>query len=235
KKQRKNPFNNISVKKQRKISKGVCFALEDVRDRLGGIGASGTVTEDRPAGFISKLSPTPTKIQDDVSTVWDDQRVLHPVTALSHLCLDSLSFFGFEFYKEEEKNDPEFSKKLVSLADLYANDAFGSAHRAHASTEGVAKYLKPSVPGYLMQKTLIHNGSKKLSSFHDIDAELPRFGFSVLLELDYLVGDLVPTSHLLQLLVGQRYVLLKKLRSTGVLGREKFMQEDMKAVEVLAM
>ncbi|GJU51825.1 sec-independent protein translocase protein TATC, chloroplastic [Tanacetum coccineum] len=53
--QRKNPFNNISVKKQRKITKGVCFALEDVRDRLGGIGASGTVTEDRPADVGDEL------------------------------------------------------------------------------------------------------------------------------------------------------------------------------------
>ncbi|KAK9152471.1 hypothetical protein Syun_010780 [Stephania yunnanensis] len=58
------------------------------------------------------------------------------------------------FHKEEEKNDPEFAKKLASLADLYVNDAFGSAHRAHASTEGVTKYLKPSVAGFLMQKEL---------------------------------------------------------------------------------
>ncbi|KAL5975748.1 hypothetical protein ACLOJK_020074 [Asimina triloba] len=58
------------------------------------------------------------------------------------------------FYKEEEKNDQEFAKKLASLADLYVNDAFGSAHRAHASTEGVAKFLKPAVAGYLMQKEL---------------------------------------------------------------------------------
>ncbi|KAG2242112.1 hypothetical protein Bca4012_100270 [Brassica carinata] len=58
------------------------------------------------------------------------------------------------FYKEEEKNDPEFAKKLAALADLYVNDAFGTAHRAHASTEGVAKYLKPSVAGFLMQKEL---------------------------------------------------------------------------------
>ncbi|KAK3428433.1 hypothetical protein EUGRSUZ_F04463 [Eucalyptus grandis] len=58
------------------------------------------------------------------------------------------------FYKEEEKNDPEFAKKLASLADLYVNDAFGTAHRAHASTEGVAKYVKPAVAGFLMQKEL---------------------------------------------------------------------------------
>lgn len=59
------------------------------------------------------------------------------------------------FYKEEEKNDPEFAKKLASLADLYVNDAFGTAHRAHASTEGVTKFLKPSVAGFLMQKVCI--------------------------------------------------------------------------------
>ncbi|VFQ85547.1 unnamed protein product [Cuscuta campestris] len=58
------------------------------------------------------------------------------------------------FYKEEEKNDPEFAKNLASLADLYVNDAFGTAHRAHASTEGVTKYLKPAVAGFLMQKEL---------------------------------------------------------------------------------
>jgi phosphoglycerate kinase len=58
------------------------------------------------------------------------------------------------FYKEEEKNEPEFAKKLASLGDLYVNDAFGTAHRAHASTEGVTKFLKPSVAGYLMQKEL---------------------------------------------------------------------------------
>jgi phosphoglycerate kinase len=58
------------------------------------------------------------------------------------------------FYAEEEANDPEFSKKLASVADLYVNDAFGTAHRAHASTEGVTHYLKPSVAGLLIEKEL---------------------------------------------------------------------------------
>ncbi|XP_076926081.1 phosphoglycerate kinase 3, cytosolic-like [Bidens hawaiensis] len=58
------------------------------------------------------------------------------------------------FYKEEEKNEPSFAEKLASLADLYVNDAFGTAHRAHASTEGVTKFLKPSVAGFLLQKEL---------------------------------------------------------------------------------
>jgi len=58
------------------------------------------------------------------------------------------------FHPEEEKNDPEFAKKLASVADLYVNDAFGTAHRAHASTEGVTKYLSPSVAGLLVEKEL---------------------------------------------------------------------------------
>jgi phosphoglycerate kinase len=57
------------------------------------------------------------------------------------------------FHPEEKQNDPAFAAKLASLADLYVNDAFGSAHRAHASTEGVAHYL-PAVAGLLMEKEL---------------------------------------------------------------------------------
>ncbi len=58
------------------------------------------------------------------------------------------------FFAEEEKNDPAFAEKLASLAEIYVNDAFGAAHRAHASTEGVTKFLRPSVAGHLMEKEL---------------------------------------------------------------------------------
>ncbi len=58
------------------------------------------------------------------------------------------------FFAEEEKNDPAFAQQLASLADVYVNDAFGAAHRAHASTEGVATFLSPSVAGHLMEKEL---------------------------------------------------------------------------------
>lgn len=61
---------------------------------------------------------------------------------------------NLRFHPGEEKNDPEFTKQLASLADLYVNDAFGTAHRAHASTEGVTHYLSPSVAGYLIEKEL---------------------------------------------------------------------------------
>jgi phosphoglycerate kinase len=58
------------------------------------------------------------------------------------------------FYPEEEANDPEFARKLAANADLYVNDAFGTAHRAHASTEGVTKYLQPAVAGFLIEREL---------------------------------------------------------------------------------
>ena len=56
------------------------------------------------------------------------------------------------FHKGEEKNDPEFAKQLAALADVYVNDAFGTAHRAHASTEGIAKHASNAVAGFLMEK-----------------------------------------------------------------------------------
>ena len=66
---------------------------------------------------------------------------------------DVILLENVRFHKEEEKNDPEFSKALASLAEIYVNDAFGTAHRAHASTAGVADYL-PAVCGFLIQKEI---------------------------------------------------------------------------------
>ncbi len=65
---------------------------------------------------------------------------------------------NIRFYKEEETNDPDFARKLASLADIYVNDAFGTAHRAHASTEGVAHLLPVAVAGFLMQKEIDYLG-----------------------------------------------------------------------------
>ncbi len=70
---------------------------------------------------------------------------------------DLLLLENVRFHPEEEKNDPEFAKQLASLAEVYVNDAFGTAHRAHASTEGVTQYL-PGVAGYLMQKEIEYLG-----------------------------------------------------------------------------
>jgi phosphoglycerate kinase len=67
---------------------------------------------------------------------------------------DVLLLENVRFHPGEEKNDPEFAKQLAAIADLYVNDAFGTAHRAHASTEGVTHYLTPSVAGFLIEKEL---------------------------------------------------------------------------------
>src|SRR5271157_641062 len=65
---------------------------------------------------------------------------------------------NLRFHPEEEKNDPEFSKRLASLAQVYVNDAFGSAHRAHASTVGITHFLSPAAAGLLMEKELEYLG-----------------------------------------------------------------------------
>jgi phosphoglycerate kinase len=62
------------------------------------------------------------------------------------------------FYPGEEKNDPQLAQQLAALGDLYVNDAFGSAHRAHASTEAIARVLKPAVSGFLMERELRYLG-----------------------------------------------------------------------------
>ena len=62
------------------------------------------------------------------------------------------------FYPGEEKNDRTLAERFAALGDLYVNDAFGSAHRAHASTEAVARVLKPAVSGFLMQQELRYLG-----------------------------------------------------------------------------
>ncbi len=70
---------------------------------------------------------------------------------------DILVLENTRFHKGETKNDPEMAKQLAALADVYVNDAFGSAHRAHASTEGVARHL-PAVAGFLMEKEIQYLG-----------------------------------------------------------------------------
>ena len=67
---------------------------------------------------------------------------------------DVLLLENVRFYAEEEKNDLDFAKKLAGHADMYVNDAFGAAHRAHASTQGVTNFLSPSVAGFLLEKEL---------------------------------------------------------------------------------
>ena len=113
----------------------------------------------RPKGRDDKLSLGPiaqrlgelleTRVQfaDDCIGA-EAQRLAHGLAEREVLLLENL-----RFHPEEEGNDPEFAKALASLADVYVNDAFGTAHRAHASTEGITKYL-PAVAGFLMEKEI---------------------------------------------------------------------------------
>ncbi|VEU41969.1 unnamed protein product [Pseudo-nitzschia multistriata] len=81
---------------------------------------------------------------------------------------DVIMLENTRYYKEETKNEPEFVEKLAAPFDLFVNDAFGTAHRAHASTEGVTKFLQPSVSGFLLAKELeyldgaVANGEKPM-------------------------------------------------------------------------
>ena len=71
---------------------------------------------------------------------------------------DIMLLENLRFHPEEEKNDPEFARELASMGEVYVNDAFGTAHRAHASTEGICHFVQPSVAGRLIEKELQYLG-----------------------------------------------------------------------------
>lgn len=96
---------------------------------------------------LSELLGQEVKMADDV--IGDSAKAL----AASLKDGEVMLLENVRFHKEEEKNDPEFAEALASLAEVYVNDAFGTAHRAHASTAGVANYL-PAVCGYLIKKEI---------------------------------------------------------------------------------
>ncbi len=114
----------------------------------------------RPKGEVVeelRLAPVAKRLGDllgqDVKAVKEayGSEVEHAVASMNDGDITVLE--NVRFYPGEEKNDAELAKAFASLADLYVNDAFGAAHRAHASTEGIAQYL-PSAAGFLMEKEL---------------------------------------------------------------------------------
>ncbi|MBI4673504.1 MAG: phosphoglycerate kinase [Chloroflexi bacterium] len=113
----------------------------------------------RPKGKDEKLSlkPIAARLQELLGrpVIMADDVIGDAVAAQANALKpgDVLLLENVRFYPAEEKNDPAFARELVRLGDMYVNDAFGSAHRAHASTRGVADYL-PAVGGFLMQKEL---------------------------------------------------------------------------------
>src|SRR5262249_49166953 len=98
------------------------------------------------AARLSELLGKPVKMAPDC--IGDKVKSLKPKPG-EVVLLENL-----RFHKEEEENEAEFSKQLASLADVYVNDAFGSAHRAHASTVGMIAYLPQAAAGFLMDKEL---------------------------------------------------------------------------------
>lgn len=112
---------------------------------------------------------------------------------------------NLRFHSEEEANDPDFAKALAALADIYVNDAFGTAHRAHASTEGVTHYLK-SGAGFLLEKELQYLGSA---------VEKPKRPFMVILggakvsDKIAVIENLLPKSDAIIIGGGMAYTFLK--------------------------
>lgn len=114
----------------------------------------------RPKGVTEKfrLTPISTRLSELLgkSVVKTDDCIGDATTATVNAMSngDVVLLENVRFYIEEEENDREFARKLASVADMYVNDAFGTAHRAHASTEGVAEFLNPAVAGFLLDKEL---------------------------------------------------------------------------------
>ena len=112
---------------------------------------------------------------------------------------------NLRFHPEEEKNEPKFAKKLASLADIYVNDAFGTAHRAHASTAGITQYL-PSVRGFLLEKEIHYLGE----AVHN-----PKRPFVVILggakvsDKILMIENLLPKADAIIIGGGMAYTFLK--------------------------
>jgi phosphoglycerate kinase len=127
---------------------------------------------------------------------------------------------NLRFHAEEEANDPAFSKALASLAQVYVNDAFGSAHRAHASTEGITHYLKPAVAGLLMEKEITYLGKALESPEHPFVAILGGSKISGKIDVIQNLLDKVDT---LVIVGGMAYTFYRAL---GVKTAKSLVEED---------
>ncbi|HEY9745107.1 MAG TPA: phosphoglycerate kinase [Oculatellaceae cyanobacterium] len=116
----------------------------------------------RPKGKVSpefSLEPVATRLRELLSEipVYFSKEPVSEATVQQTQSMkpgEILLLENIRFEPGEEKNDPELAKRLAALGDIYVNDAFGAAHRAHASTEGVAHFLSPNVAGLLMEKEI---------------------------------------------------------------------------------
>ena len=136
--------------------RGASLILMSHLGRPKGAGFEADFSLKAAAESLSKLLNQPVKMANDCIGPEVDAmaKALKPG--------DVLMLENVRFHKEEEKNDAAFAKQLASLGEVYVNDAFGSAHRAHASTEGVAKFL-PAISGFLMEQELEYLGRATLN------------------------------------------------------------------------
>jgi phosphoglycerate kinase len=119
---------------------------------------------------------------------------------------DVLLLENLRFHAEEEENAPAFCKALASLADVYVNDAFGSAHRAHASTEGITKFVPQAASGYLMKKELDYLGEAVVNPKRPFVAIIG--GSKISGKID-VIQNLLPKVDKLILGGGMTYTFLK--------------------------
>jgi phosphoglycerate kinase len=127
---------------------------------------------------------------------------------------------NLRFHAEEEANDPAFSKALASLAEVYVNDAFGSAHRAHASTEGITHYLQPAVAGLLMEKEITYLSKALESPEHPFVAIIGGSKISGKIDVIQNLLDKVDT---LVIVGGMAYTFYRAL---GVKTAKSLVEED---------
>jgi phosphoglycerate kinase len=115
---------------------------------------------------------------------------------------------NLRYYEGETKNDPEFAKKLASLGDLFVNDAFGTAHRAHASTEGVTKYIDQCAAGYLLMKEIDYLGKVNENPERPFAAIL---GGAKISEKIHVISNLLPKVDNLIIGGGMAYTFYKSM------------------------
>ena len=127
---------------------------------------------------------------------------------------------NLRFHPGEEANDPEFARQLAKLGDVYVNDAFGTAHRAHASTEGVTKYFDICAAGYLMQKELEYLGKAVHNPEHPYVAIMG--GAKISGKID-VINNLLPKVDLLLIGGGMSYTFFK---AKGIPIGNSLLEED---------
>ncbi|NTW55528.1 MAG: phosphoglycerate kinase [Chlorobiaceae bacterium] len=159
---------NVPLDEQKKITddKRIVESLPSIRKILEGGGRLILMSHlGRPKGKVnpefslapvaarlSELIDAPVKMAKDCIGNEVMQQVLEMQDG------DVILLENLRFHPEEEANDPDFSKELASLGEVYVNDAFGTAHRAHASTEGITHYVQTAVAGFLIERELMYLG-----------------------------------------------------------------------------